>query len=338
VSWQTIHRIADESAVQVERDFVAAVTALQASIDIDQVVRAIRLGNAASVIAALDVHDTLNNTLAPAIGREIRRTYVRSGIASESDFPLRLDISFNLTNPEAIRYAEQEAGKLIEYVSDDVKLSVREVIGRGFREGNTAQTMAREIRAGIGLTPQYAAAVQRLRYALRQPLLARQMVARGASRLAIAQRFNLVGANGQYSERMADNLLAKPVTPLDEIERQGDAYAAKLLRYRAETISISETMRASGWGRHGLWMQAAEEGFIDIDRTRRHWITTPDDRLCRRPNGGCAAIPGMNPQGVRLDEPFKTPFGPVMVAGAEHVRGRCAEKIKIVSVALRMAA
>jgi hypothetical protein len=64
------------------------------------------------------------------------------------------------------------------------------------------------------------------------------------------------------------------------------------------------TLRASHHGQHESWKQATRQGVLPAT-ARRVWIVTPDARL--RPEH--AAIPRMNPDGVGLDEPFRTPDG-----------------------------
>ena len=96
----------------------------------------------------------------------------------------------------------------------------------------------------------------------------------------------------------------------------------ELRQRRAEAIARTETINAASAGQQARWEQAAREGLID-ESFARHWIVTPDDRLCPI----CAAIPGLNPQGVRLQEPFQTPSGPILHPAA-HVQCRCAVSLR----------
>jgi hypothetical protein len=97
--------------------------------------------------------------------------------------------------------------------------------------------------------------------------------------------------------------------------------AARLaLQRRVEAIARTESIYASNAGNQGIWEEAARQGTLDRNRFRRYWLVTPDDRLC---TVTCAPIPGMNPDGVRLDEPFQTPVGAVMFPPA-HAQCRCA--------------
>lgn len=81
---------------------------------------------------------------------------------------------------------------------------------------------------------------------------------------------------------------------------------ARMLRQRTLNIARTESITAANAGQQEVWREARRQGLWNDARMRRFWLTTPDDRLC----SVCLQIPGMNPDGVRLDEPFQTPVGP----------------------------
>ena len=94
---------------------------------------------------------------------------------------------------------------------------------------------------------------------------------------------------------------------------------------RAETIARTETINSVMLGQEERWKQAARDGLLDVTRLRRFWVVTPDDRLCPV----CATIPGMNLQGVALEEPFQTSRGPIQRPTA-HPSCRCALNSRII--------
>jgi hypothetical protein len=104
------------------------------------------------------------------------------------------------------------------------------------------------------------------------------------------------------------------------------AYANKALRWRAENIARTETLRALGAAQTAAYQQAIDKGQLDPSLIRRFWVTSGDSRV--RPTH--RLIPEMNPNGVGWNEPFKTPDGPSM--HAPHDRDhqcRCVERIDI---------
>ena len=113
-----------------------------------------------------------------------------------------------------------------------------------------------------------------------------------------------------------------------QAQAQVDRAARRALQLRVESIARTESLWASLEGQAQLWQEAARQGTLDRETFRRHWLVTPDDRLC---TVTCAPIPGMNPDGVRLDEPFQTPVGLVMHPPA-HPMCRCAVNGRVVNV------
>lgn len=75
------------------------------------------------------------------------------------------------------------------------------------------------------------------------------------------------------TQRMSDALLKRPAA-------QHAAYRAFLIRWRAETIARTETIRAANMGQQFVWREAARQGLFNPSLSQRVWIVTPDDRLC----------------------------------------------------------
>jgi len=61
--------------------------------------------------------------------------------------------------------------------------------------------------------------------------------------------------------------------------RQAARKAKKLLRYRAQMISRTESIRASNMGQQLLWEQAVDLDLLSRD-VQKIWITKADDRVC----------------------------------------------------------
>lgn len=103
----------------------------------------------------------------------------------------------------------------------------------------------------------------------------------------------------------------------DVLANRVNKYAQAQLRYRGTMIARQETLSASNAGQRELWMQAADKGLLSADQ-EREWILTPDGRLC--PN--CERMDGSR---VKLNEPWQTPAGPVMIPQQIHPMCRCAQ-------------
>jgi len=135
--------------------------------------------------------------------------------------------------------------------------------------------------------------------------------------IGLTERFAL--AVEHYRDGLIDNGVA-----VGRANDLAETYSDRLLRLRATQIARTESIRAASAGQHGAWLDAASQGLLDRSGARRHWIVTPDDRLCPI----CEAIPDLNPDGVGLDEPFQTDVGPVMYPPA-HPLCRCAVTLHI---------
>ena len=125
----------------------------------------------------------------------------------------------------------------------------------------------------------------------------------------ISEIAELVGLTPRQAESLAhfrQGLVEageKPGRVQELVERRAQA----IRRLRAESISRTEGLNAAHLGQQQRWEQSAREGLLDPTRLRRFWILGP--RACPKI---CVPIPGMNPDGVGLLEPFKSPAGPLM--------------------------
>jgi hypothetical protein len=110
-----------------------------------------------------------------------------------------------------------------------------------------------------------------------------------------------------------------------QAQAQVDRAARRALQLRVENIARTESMYASNYGAHALLEQGVRQGTLDPERVKRHWLTSPDERLCPQ----CRPVPSLNPQGVGLHEPFQTPLGPVLFPPL-HPQCRCTTNTRIV--------
>jgi len=134
----------------------------------------------------------------------------------------------------------------------------------------------------------------------------------------IAALIGLTPRQAQSLSRYREGLQAAGVSP-SRIQALVTRRAEALRLQRAEVIARTETSRAAHAGEQARWEQAVRAGLVRPEQLLRTWIVTLDDRLCPL----CRAIPGLNPDGVGLDTPFRTPGGAVLYPPA-HPQCRCA--------------
>ena len=135
----------------------------------------------------------------------------------------------------------------------------------------------------------------------------------------IEQQIGVTPRQASSLARLRERLRAREI-PANIVEQQIQEATRRALRLRAEIIARTESIAAAHLGQDSIWREAIAQGLLDETRLRRQWIVTPDERLCTRI---CRPIPGFNPQGRRLDEPFVTPVGSVHFPPA-HPACRCA--------------
>jgi SPP1 gp7 family putative phage head morphogenesis protein len=187
---------------------------------------------------------------------------------------MNANLSFNLENPYAGKYAREQVATLVTNVTEGTKAAIREVVSRGFAQGIdengktknlTTDEIARAIRPYIGLNRPQARA-----YA------------------ALEARLIASGVSGQ-----------------DLVDQLAVAHA-RMIRQRAKLIARTEVMTAQNKGHTAAWETAKDEGLL-LDTTERLWISSPSSPRT------CPACMRMHGKRAKVGEPFiSEDFGEVM--------------------------
>jgi hypothetical protein len=266
--WRALHAVADRLVPSLRRALLQAVERVRRSISVSDVAAALERGDV-DALRRMGVWDDLDAELQRALRPVVEQGIVGGGQTAIGNFPpsVQAQIQFDLTNPLAIRAIDTQVAAIVRQLVNVDAEAILGILQQGFREGIPPRDMARRMRQYLGLTPQYANAVERYR----------------------------------------EGLLEQEVAP-GRIDELAAAYSERLRRMRALTIARTETIRASNGGQQAAWQQAEQQKLLDRTRTVRRFIVTPDDRLCPI----CEAVPEDNPDGVGLDQPFRTQLGYVM--------------------------
>lgn len=200
-------------------------------------------------------------------------------------------VGFNQMSPNVVLYARKRSAELVTRVTKDVRSAIRKVTVAGAEHGLTNGTQARLIRDLVGLPDNWLNAPMNLYNDL--------MVG------------DVSAATGRYlsgtAQQQIRSAIAKgPVTSSFAEEMMG-LYADTLRNLRADGIARYESLAAATNGQHESWRQSLANGDLP-DTARRFWEVTDDERLSEEH----AAIPGMNPDGREIDEPFDTEDGAFM--------------------------
>lgn len=318
-SKRRLQEVLREVGGSVEREFLRVIEGLRGDVNLRDLEAAIRARDFARVERIVNAGSVAERmTGAGSVTDQLFEALRTGGDSAVRELPPRLSAlsgSLNLTNPEAVRYLRETQPTMIREISDETREAVREVLGRGMVEGLSAPRMAREIRSLVGLTRERAQHVQNIRRQLETGIL-------GGQTPPWERRLSAIEA------REARRIFNDPNPDPDRIDAMVQTYAERLINRRAKDIARTETHRAFTEGKQALWEQAEADGYLIRSRTRRVWLTAGDERV----RTSHASIPGMNPNGVGLDEPFKTPFGPVMGPGdnkPELIGCRCTVSLEI---------
>ncbi len=232
---QRILRIADQLQPEIQRTFLDAVAAAKRSIPIGELSDFFDEGNIKGALEAAGINLTAAE-LQPITDAILQTTLKTAELAA-----IDLNLEFALVNERAVRFATEEAAKLVTSVSSETEKAIRDIVVRGQREGLNARSQAQHIRRIVGNTDRDARAIDRFYVGL----LDRET---STTRLARA---------GELADRMS----------------------ARLLRRRAENIARTETIRAANMGTQLSWQTAMDEGLLPRS-SQKVWIATADSRTC----------------------------------------------------------
>lgn len=323
-------RLLETVPKDIRKAFLEAFEGIKASVDMRQLVAALEVGD---IRRALELV-----SLEPARFRSLERSifvaYETGGVDITAGIDRRrranVQALFDMADPEAKRWIEGHTTDLIRQISDDQRRLVETALSPmrsgldPLITGDTPQKLALDLvgrvnpltkrREGgiIGLTTEQA-----------------KWAANYADELAgvpdpasLARKLRAPGFDKAIRKAIANN------EPLPEKIRQAAiaSYRNKALRQRAENIAGNEAHAVLLQAQQDAWDQAIRRGVVEAGAVVRKWVTYGDDRV-RQTH---AAVPGMNPDGVGLKEPFRTPLGPAMVPGWSFEPGcRCRVLIRV---------
>ena len=134
----------------------------------------------------------------------------------------------------------------------------------------------------------------------------------------IRNHVGLIPAHSDAVDRYYDTLIQSGMKS-KLAQKQADAYAQRLLKYRGETIARTEIARAVGEGQTAMWKQMVQEGYLPVD-AKRVWITALDERTCKI----CEPMNGVE---TDIYGSWNTPNGFVQYPQDTHPNCRCTQGV-----------
>lgn len=317
-----LFKISDRFETRISNALMSAFQQIRDSVSLAQIETALReqgIVGALNILNALQIENQVQASVVAELEDAVRESgriaieLIPSAARTGSLFVFRSAFT------ETSRLLENYSLSLVQQISTETRGAIREAIANDFIAGRNPRDTARVFRNTVGLTRRQELAVRNYERALRE--------------------LNPQALQRQLRDRRFDRTVLRSIQsgqqlPELTIQRLTQRYRERYIRHRTETIARTESLRAVSIGQHQSIVQAAFDGAIDPQQIRRFWVYTRDSRT--RPTH--RAIPGLNPEGVAIDQPFQTPLGPLLYprdpngSGANTINCRCAVVYRLVNL------
>jgi hypothetical protein len=236
-------------------------------------------------------------------------------------------VLFNVRNPSAEAWVSQRSLKLITEIVDDQRDMVRDFLQRGLASGEHPRTVALNLVGRVSATSRVRTGGVIGLHSTQEQWLANYANDLGSTDpVALRSLLDRGLRDKRFDAAVLKAIREGRGLPSDTQIKMRTAYANKALKWRADNISRTETLRALGAAQIEAYQQAIDKGHLDKTLVRRFWQTAGDERV--RPTH--RLISGMNKDGRAWDEPFQTPDGPSMHAPHDKdPQCRCKEMVRI---------
>jgi hypothetical protein len=173
----------------------------------------------------------------------------------------RLVVSFDVLNPRMIDAVRELETRVITTLDESIRDTVKAFVENGIRDGVNPRTVARNLRAVIGLAPNQETAIRNFERALR------------------GENPNASPLDYQLRDRRFDRTLAKgePLTE-EQIDRMVTAYRKRMIAFNAETNARTAALDTQKLAQRLSFEDAIAKGIVSRDRMRKTWIGVMDDR------------------------------------------------------------
>lgn len=293
-SYRAAQRIAARLEVRVQATFLDAVERAVAGIDARELATALGTGRVGDIVDAArpeSLARILDNE--PRLEGELGAVSRVTGTAGAEivEDAARVAFRFNVHDPNVVLYAREQVARLVVEIGPDTREAIRLVASLAAERGVTTVGQAKIIREVVGLPSVWAEAP--LRFA--EEIRAGQVAAATGRRISAADAAEI---RARVAAGTVDDAF---------VDRMRGRYAQSLVNRRARNIARTETLDAANSGLRAGWRQAVADGVLP-PTARRVVIVTPGEGH----RASHSAIAAMNREGVGVDEPFQTPWGPMM--------------------------
>jgi hypothetical protein len=227
-----------------------------------------------------------------AVKNSIIDSYTKAGNALAK----KLDsagIYFNQVNPELVKIVDTWTNDLITNEVQAIIEGISKAVKDGSIAGVNPITTARKIVNNIGLTTPQQTALANYEKNLRE-----------GSRQAV----NRALRDRRFDSTVLNSIKTKSELTEDKINKMVERYRQRMLKYRAETIARTESLRMVNMANQHLYENALMEGKIKEGDYKKFWLPKADGRT----RHAHLTLPSMNKDGRQINEPFQSIYGNIM--------------------------
>lgn len=250
-----------QSERRLTREFVLAIARIRDSLSLTVLASLLEQGRINEALAFAEA-------LAARLSALSRLEFVNSGTSTAqhiaSALPLGVVFDFDQVNRRAVDRIRRHGAALLREARQSQIDAARDALTDGVTRGLNPRQTARAVRETVGLTARQVRAVRNYRALLQTD------PAEALSRELRDRRFDRTVRRSALDRR--------PLTT-DQVDRMVNRYRQNYVRYRAETIARTESLRAVNGGHDEAYLQAEEAGVIRRDSTVRVWTPASDARV-----------------------------------------------------------
>jgi len=288
--------IASKFESKLEASLLRAFAVIKSEVTLDVLETTIRtqgLTGVVQVLANLQIEGIIEKEIISDITNAINESgrqiisVIPSGAFTEKVF------FYNILNPITAEYIRSYQLSLVQTISSNTRVAIKNSLEANFIAGNNPRQTAKDFVDTIGLTPRQELAVRNYKGYLEN------LDSQSLQRQLRDPKFDKIIRNAISNKQNLSEA---------QIDRMVNAYRKRYVNYRATTIARTEALRAVSIGEYSSAIQAVQSGAVDGDIVKRFWIYKDD----KRTRNSHRQIPTLNPNGVGVDQPFITPFGPLL--------------------------
>ena len=290
--------LADKLDPKISAAFISMVQNIKSTIKLKEIETLLKEGNYSQVIDLINFN-MVNNQSAPLKDALNAAVYDGGALTASMIKPftnsqgVQVIVRFNAVNPQLGEKVNSYQYKLIQSITNEQRETIKSVLAENLNQGIGPFQTARDIRDSIGLTRFQEKAVSNFRTMLQTKP---------------SEALNRALRDKRFDRTIINSAAKNKDLTTEQIDKMVERYRQRYLKYRSETIARTESIRALSISNKAVYDQMVEDGQVSESDLKRFWHYTADNKT----RDWHRTIPRLNPDGVGLNQPFKTDRGPLL--------------------------